>query len=254
MKYLQRFDTKTSGLLGYLTYDYVASYGNYDKYDDSIDNGVCIFDEPLYEYPTLFYTSTPDNPYIAGNTYYNDLSTLNSNIVGVPYSHICIRLDLFDEYNNPMAFYAFSYYDDSSSNSFDISYNEQCGVHYFRIHDGLTFPGTNFEFTIPTNGEHPIKQSRFIDVRFYYFSNNVIADIIPSDQRDDSFVVHPRSSGPSESEFNSTPMFIPTQWTTNNYNEGSYFTIKWMYYPGAYMSKLTADETPKQIQLNSENV
>ena len=99
MKYLQRFDTKASWELGYLTYDYVASYystlnGNYDKYDDSIDNGVYIFDEPLYKYPTLFYTSTI--PGLKIDTYYNDLSTLNSSIVGVPYSNILIRLDLFD--------------------------------------------------------------------------------------------------------------------------------------------------------------
>ena len=240
MKYLQRFDAKAGWKPGYLTYDYVASYystlnGNYDKYDDSSDNGVYIFDEPLYKYPTLFYTSNKAYPGV--DTYYNDLSTLNSGIVGVPYSNILIRFDLFDQNNNPIKPYFFFFFDGSSSNSFSIRY----GINFVIYVNG-------------SNNEHQIRYSRFIDVRFYYFSATVFAEIIPSDSRDDKFYTTAVYSSPYESEFYSTPIFIPTQWTTNTHDEGSYFTIEWLYYPGAYLSKLTEDETPKQIQFNSENV
>lgn len=260
MKYLQRFDAKAGWKPGYLTYDYVASYystlnGNYDKYDDSSDNGVYIFDEPLYKYPTLFYTSNKAYPGV--DTYYNDLSTLNSGIVGVPYSNILIRFDLFDQNNNPIEPYFFEYRDGSSSNSFSIRYGIDSGVRNFTIDDSLTYSGTNFNFVIyvdGSNNEHQIRYSRFIDVRFYYFSATVFAEIIPSDSRDDKFYTTAVYSSPYESEFYSTPIFIPTQWTTNTHDEGSYFTIEWLYYPGAYLSKLTEDETPKQIQFNSENV
>lgn len=250
MKYLQKLDTK----IGYLTYDYVASWGDYDKCDDSFNNGVVISDEPLNKYVTLFYTTT--NVYGVDNTYYNDLSTLTSTITGVPYSNIKICFRLVDDSGYALQPYRFEYEAPSGSGRFLFEYRISSGVGNFRLYDSLTFPNNTLEFyyDVGPGSDHPFSNSSLICVAFDFRSSNVISYVSSSNPNDHVQVYNNQAASPSESEFRSTPIFIPTQWSTNTYDEGQRFTIEWMYYPGAYMSQLTPDETPKQIQLNSENV
>ena len=253
MKYLQKLDTTYAN---YLTYDYVASLGNYDKRDDSFNNGVAIKDEPLNQNATLFYTSTYNH--MGGIlTFYNDLSTLDSTVTGVPYSNIRMSFRLKDDDGNTLQPYSFKYVDpDDNSKYFEIRYYIPCSFSQIHIYDSLTFPNNilEFNFYFGEGSNHPFARSHYLYVTFEYLSSDIQASVKSDNPNDGYFSEINVKSSPSEEEFRSTPMFVPTQWSTNTYDEGQRITIEWMYWPGVYMSQITPDETPKQIQLNSENV
>lgn len=260
MKYLQKLGTLDHSSPywvedHYLSYDYVASYGDYDKQADSTNNGVLILDEPFSSAATLFYTSTNDSEWDRPITYYNSLLEINADPDGFSYKNISIKIPI-PRKNGEISPYSFVYTQPGTDRSFKITINETCSVYTLHIIDGITFPNTPLDISLHvsfTGNSNDIKYSNWVIVSFYESSSIVYARITPENGDDPIFSVH--VDGISLEEFDSTPIFIPTRWSTNTYEDGQgYITIMWYYYPGAYLSNLTPDETPKQIQLNSENV